>query len=512
MKDLSTRQSLDLPVVKGATTPPGRLGAQIWSTTLNRMVTWNGSAWVPDYKTDAAVLGHLNSSSISAVRTKIRLETAAGSRMVSFHIHVYQSYQYFLIRVSGYFYAPTGTWHAPKASLIEGDASINVILGKDTDGVLYVSISGANHRGVTVTALNTGYVTSLAAGLACELSFNDDTPNIAFNQTLDPPDTRIRNRVLEGAPAGPTAAGVQGDLRADANYIYRAVGPNSWKRAPLLSFTQELGTAAFKAVGAAAGNLPEVGMGGLLTRLVLDSPGFEIRSFRLGYTSGDGPQAIPNIAGASDILIFGSVPATGTQTGFIGRFRNNSGTWTFQNLYGATGSTNYPAITVSGNQPCVVSTHPGLYNYDWFMLIDKASASGSSHAFDGLAAAIRAGNLAQSLGTSADFPMSQKATTDAVSPAPVVVSASATVSLLGRNAVYAADTTAGPMTLTLPLNPLPGTRVTVLDYASSFGSNNLIVARNGQKIMGQLDNYLLDTNNQGRDFIFVDSVKGWLVK
>ncbi|MFX8653106.1 hypothetical protein ABTM19_20485, partial [Acinetobacter baumannii] len=45
---------------------------------------------------------------------------------------------------------------------------------------------------------------------------------------------------------------------------------------------------------------------------------------------------------------------------------------------------------------------------------------------------------------------------------------------------YFVDTTAGPVTATMPASPAFGDQVKFVDAASNFGGNNLVVARNGQ--------------------------------
>lgn len=45
MKDLTFRAPLQLAVAENATTPAGLLGAEIWSTTANKKLVWDGSKW-----------------------------------------------------------------------------------------------------------------------------------------------------------------------------------------------------------------------------------------------------------------------------------------------------------------------------------------------------------------------------------------------------------------------------------------------------------------------------------
>lgn len=47
MKELAFRAPPSLAVDINATTPTGLLGAEIWSTTANKKLTWDGSRWAP---------------------------------------------------------------------------------------------------------------------------------------------------------------------------------------------------------------------------------------------------------------------------------------------------------------------------------------------------------------------------------------------------------------------------------------------------------------------------------
>ena len=78
--------------------------------------------------------------------------------------------------------------------------------------------------------------------------------------------------------------------------------------------------------------------------------------------------------------------------------------------------------------------------------------------------------------------------------------------------VYACNTSAGAFVASLPANPQPGWVATFLDYAGTFDVSSLTVSRNGSNIGGVADDYLLDQKNIGRNFVYADSTKGWLVK
>ncbi len=77
---------------------------------------------------------------------------------------------------------------------------------------------------------------------------------------------------------------------------------------------------------------------------------------------------------------------------------------------------------------------------------------------------------------------------------------------------YFVNTTSSAITLTLPASPSAGDIVSVKDYAYTFATNNLTVARNGSPIGGGTgDNIVYATNGTVLTFIYVDGTKGWLV-
>ena len=75
---------------------------------------------------------------------------------------------------------------------------------------------------------------------------------------------------------------------------------------------------------------------------------------------------------------------------------------------------------------------------------------------------------------------------------------------------YFVNTTSGAVTVTLPASPSAGAIVAIKDYAGTFASNNLTIARNGSNIQGSADNSTIDTNRASVVLVFADSTKGWL--
>ena len=75
-----------------------------------------------------------------------------------------------------------------------------------------------------------------------------------------------------------------------------------------------------------------------------------------------------------------------------------------------------------------------------------------------------------------------------------------------------ANTTANPITVTLPLSPSIGDEVTIIDTRGTWGSNNLTVDRNGLKINTGTSNLTLSNNGQSITLVYVDATRGWAYK
>ncbi|MGL5709799.1 MAG: tail fiber domain-containing protein [Cetobacterium sp.] len=127
------------------------------------------------------------STSTSTTRTKIRLPYKSNAgKMVVFTIRVYQSYQHFDLQISGYLYGSTNQWHAPRATMISGTISVEVKMGRDTDGYAYVSINGGDYRGVAVIDVVGGY-SNADWSTGWLITATNDLANVEYTITVYPP-------------------------------------------------------------------------------------------------------------------------------------------------------------------------------------------------------------------------------------------------------------------------------------------------------------------------------------
>jgi len=72
------------------------------------------------------------------------------------------------------------------------------------------------------------------------------------------------------------------------------------------------------------------------------------------------------------------------------------------------------------------------------------------------------------------------------------------------------DTTSAAITITLPASPSVGNIVGIKDYAGTFGTNNLTIARNGSNIQGVANDSLISTNRASVVLVYADATRGWL--
>jgi hypothetical protein len=77
---------------------------------------------------------------------------------------------------------------------------------------------------------------------------------------------------------------------------------------------------------------------------------------------------------------------------------------------------------------------------------------------------------------------------------------------------YFCDTTSAAFTATLPVSATIGDFISFIDYAGTFDTNNLTVARNGHKIQGDASDLTVATERAGFTLVYVDATQGWLLQ
>ncbi len=87
----------------------------------------------------------------------------------------------------------------------------------------------------------------------------------------------------------------------------------------------------------------------------------------------------------------------------------------------------------------------------------------------------------------------------------LAISANATL-VAGRR--YFVDTTAS-RTLTLPASPTLGQEIVIFDATGSAGTNNITLARNGNKINGLTEDAIIDVDKAGAVLIYTGATLGW---
>ena len=76
---------------------------------------------------------------------------------------------------------------------------------------------------------------------------------------------------------------------------------------------------------------------------------------------------------------------------------------------------------------------------------------------------------------------------------------------------YFVNTTSAAITSTLPASPTIGQSISFIDYAGTFDTNNLTVARNGGKIQGLSEDLTVSIERAAFTLLYVDSTQGWLL-
>ena len=77
---------------------------------------------------------------------------------------------------------------------------------------------------------------------------------------------------------------------------------------------------------------------------------------------------------------------------------------------------------------------------------------------------------------------------------------------------YFVNTSSIAITATLPATPTIGDSASFIDYAGTFDTNNLTIARNGKNIQGAAADLTVSVERAGLTLVFVDDTQGWLLE
>ena len=77
---------------------------------------------------------------------------------------------------------------------------------------------------------------------------------------------------------------------------------------------------------------------------------------------------------------------------------------------------------------------------------------------------------------------------------------------------YWINTTSNACTITLPASAEAGDQIIIVDFARTWGTNNVTLDSNGLNFQGNADTYTVEytTDGQSVNLIYSDSTKGWI--
>ena len=90
-----------------------------------------------------------------------------------------------------------------------------------------------------------------------------------------------------------------------------------------------------------------------------------------------------------------------------------------------------------------------------------------------------------------------------------VITADPNNAVAGRG--YFCNTNASAFTVTLPTAATIGDKISFIDYAATFDTNNLTVGRNSHNIQGSSSDLVVATERAGFSLVYADATQGWVL-
>ena len=91
-----------------------------------------------------------------------------------------------------------------------------------------------------------------------------------------------------------------------------------------------------------------------------------------------------------------------------------------------------------------------------------------------------------------------------------ITSDGSTVTTMEATKGYFIDNTSAAGIVKLPTSASAGDTIAIKDYAGNFGTNALVIQRNGHNIQGVANDQQIETNRASLVLVYVDATKGWL--
>lgn len=76
---------------------------------------------------------------------------------------------------------------------------------------------------------------------------------------------------------------------------------------------------------------------------------------------------------------------------------------------------------------------------------------------------------------------------------------------------YIIDCSSSAITVTLPVSPVMGDEVSIIDGTGSAATNNITVARNGNKIQGLTENMIVNIARAAFTLVYYNNAQGWIL-